>query len=221
MDSFVIVVAHGVGILPDHDQLMLLMSLLPILFIGIVLIANALDRRHVFGQQSRTVGLSVPLTAIAAGLSLGAAAIHFSVIREHLEEFALFGYAFIGLAWFQAIWALVYVLRGNARMALGGAAVNAGAVTVWLISRTFGLPFGSEAGVPEAVGFADLLATAFEVALIAVLAATLWPAWARRLARREMPIQRAFVLAVFCVATMVLLTVVAMAGTATHVAARL
>ena len=205
--------------LPEHDQLMIVASSLPLLLIATVLLANALDRRQLFGEDSRTVGSHVPLAAIAAGLSLGAAAIHFSVIREHLDEFAVFGYAFIGLAWFQTIWALVYVLAGNARIALVGAAVNGGAVSVWLISRIVGLPFGPGAGMPEVVGFGDLLATAFEVALIALLSATLSPAWASRLALREIPIQKAFVLVVFCVATMVLLTVVAMAGTATHAVA--
>ena len=219
MDDPAIVLSHGGGVLPEHDQLMMVVSLLPILLIATVLLANALDKRQFFSGQSRTVGPNVPLTAIAAGLSLGAAAIHFSVIQHHFEEFALFGYAFIGLAWFQAIWALVHVLRSDAPVALLGVAVNAGTVTVWLISRTVGLPIGPEAGVPEAVGFADLLATAFEVALIAVLTAALWPAWARRLALREMRVQKAFVLVVFCVATMVLLTVVAMAGTATHAVA--
>lgn len=216
-----IVVAHGGGILPEHDQLMMVVSSLPMLLIATVLLANALDRRWIFGEESRSVGLSVPLTAIAAGLSQGAAAIHFSVIQHHFEEFALFGYAFIGLAGFQAIWAMVHVLRGDARVAMLGAAVNAGAVVIWVVSRTAGLPIGPEPGLPEAVGFADLLATAFEVALIVVLVAALPSAWSPKVATSEMPIQKAFVLAAFCVTTVVLLTVVALAGAATHAVADL
>jgi hypothetical protein len=152
----------------------------------------------------------VPLIAIAASLSLGAAAIHFAAIESHFDEFAPYGFAFIGLAWFQAIWAQVYLLRPGRRAALIGAAVNVGVVGVWLISRAVGLPFGPEAGVPQAVGFPDLLATSFEMVLIGVLGTALLPASERRLALREMPIQKAFVLATFATGTVVAMTILAL-----------
>jgi hypothetical protein len=152
----------------------------------------------------------VPLSAIAAGLSLGAAAIHFAAIESHFNEFAPYGFAFIGLAWFQAIWAQVYLLRPGRRAALIGAAVNVGVVAVWLISRTVGLPFGPEAGIQQPVGFPDLLATSFEIVLIGALAAALLPAGERRLALRAMPIQKAFVLVAFATGTVVAMTIVAL-----------
>ena len=39
-----------------------------------------------------------------ATLSVAAAGIHFAVIQEHLQEFEPFGYLFLALAWFQALW---------------------------------------------------------------------------------------------------------------------
>ncbi len=211
MDGMVVVLGHAAGGMPNHDQVMMIMPIVPLLLIGAVVLANALDARGAFRGHEPVVGLGVPLTAIAAGLSLAAAAIHFAVIESHFDEFALYGYAFIGLAWFQAIWAQVYLLRGGRRLAILGAAVNAGVVVVWLISRTVGLPFGPEAGVPQPIGFADMVATSFEVLLVGVLAVSTAPALARALAVRELPIQKAFVLATFSIGTMVALTVVALA----------
>ena len=46
-------------------------------------------------------------------------------------------------------------------------AANLGVVVVWVFSRTTGLPIGPDAGQPEAVGVADVTATAFEIALVA------------------------------------------------------
>lgn len=210
MDGIVIVLAHAAGGMPDHHQIMMLGPILPLLLIGAVVLANALDARGAFARYDQIVGMGVPLTAIAAGLSLGSAAIHFAVIESHFTEFAPYGYAFIGLAWFQAIWAQVYLLRPGRRTALAGALVNLGVVAAWLVSRTVGLPFGPEAGVSQPIGFSDLLATAFEVLLIGVLAAALQPDLARRLALRQLPVQKAFVLATFCIATVIAMTILAL-----------
>lgn len=210
MGGFEVVLAHAGGMMPSHDQIMLLMPIVPLLLIGSVLLANALDGRGAFAGHAQIVGLGVPLVAIAAGLSLGAAAIHFSVVESHFDEFAPYGLVFLGVASFQVIWALVYLLRPGSRVALLGAAVNAGVVVAWLASRTIGLPFGPEAGIPQAPGFADLLATAFELLLIGILVAAMLPAVTRRMAAREMTVQKAFVLAAFCTATVIAMTAVAL-----------
>jgi hypothetical protein len=105
-----------------------------------------------------------------ATLSLGAAAIHFAVIREHFDEFWLFGLFFAGLGWYQALWALLYVLRPAVLTGLTAVLVNGGAVAMWVWTRTIGLPIGPEAGKVEAIGAPDLAATAFEVAMVLALA---------------------------------------------------
>jgi hypothetical protein len=110
------------------------------------------------------------LRAELALLSVGAAVIHFAVIAEHLDEWWLTGTFFIVVALFQLAWA-VAVLAWPSRLVYAvGAVVNALVVITWIVSRTTGVPVGPEAGEPEAVGFPDLLATGFEVLLVAIAA---------------------------------------------------
>ncbi|HEY3334803.1 MAG TPA: hypothetical protein VGK16_06140 [Candidatus Limnocylindrales bacterium] len=107
-----------------------------------------------------------------AALSLGAAAIHFAVIPDHLEEWWAFGLCFAGLGWFQAVWPIIYRDRPTRPLASLAVAVNFATVIVWAWSRTAGLPVGPEPGMPEAVGAADLVSTLLEVALVAGLLGT-------------------------------------------------
>lgn len=100
-------------------------------------------------------------------LSTSAAVIHFAVLWEHFEEFALFGVLFAATAVLQLSWASLVLLRPPSRpLLLAGAIGNAGLAGVWLLSRTAGLPIGPEPWTPEQVGVADVLATVFEVAIV-------------------------------------------------------
>lgn len=110
-----------------------------------------------------------------AALSVGAAAIHFAVIPEHFEEWVGFGLAFAVLGWFQVVWPFAYLDRPGRSLAWIAIAVNLATVGVWVWSRTAGLPVGPEPGMPEAIGAPDLVATAFELALVVGLAATQLP----------------------------------------------
>ncbi len=132
-----IVFAHGGGLI-GHEDMMFLLPTLPILLIGTIVVAIALQSRGILGPADRSVSLTSTFAAIAAGLSLGAAGIHFAVIQEHIADYFAFGLAFLGLAWFQAIWAQIYVMRRSAPLAILGAVINVGAVVVWLVSRTTG-----------------------------------------------------------------------------------
>lgn len=207
-----IVFAHGGGALPDHESLMFLMPTLPLMFIGTVIVAKALGKRGFLREDGRTVSLTAALAAIAAGLSLGAAAIHFAVIQDHLAQGIGYGLFFIGLAWFQAMWAQVYLLVRTATLAWVGVIVNAAVIVVWIVSRTTGLPFGPTPWVAEPIGTLDLFATAFEACLIAVLLPTIAPRRMPSLAVRRLAREQAFVLGAFCVLTIVLLATVALLG---------
>ena len=110
------------------------------------------------------------IAAPAAVLSLGAAAIHFAVIGEHLREFLLYGVLFVLVSWFQAWWAVQYVARPSRRLEWLALALNLGVVGVWVWSRTIGLPIAPAQGGTEVVGTADVIATVFEIALVALLA---------------------------------------------------
>ncbi|HUP83474.1 MAG TPA: hypothetical protein VM284_04705 [Candidatus Limnocylindria bacterium] len=205
------VFAHGgVGLLPDHEAIMFLMPALPALFVATVLIGAALDKRGTLGDAGRTVAVHTPLAIIAAVLSLAAAGIHFAVISEHLEEDVLFGVLFFALGWFQLVWAQVYVVWPRRSIAALAVLVNLGAVVVWIMSRTVGLPIGPEAWVPEQVGFSDVLASSLEIGIIGLMLPTLLgERYASALSAR-MPIQKAFVLSAFMVIAVGLLTAMAL-----------
>jgi hypothetical protein len=208
------VFAHGAshGALPDHESLMFLMPALPMMFIGTVVVAKALDKRGLLGT-ARSVDMTTALAAIAAALSLGAAAIHFAVVQEHLAEYFLFGLLFIALGWFQAIWAQVYLLRRNPPVAWVAIAVNLGTIAVWVVSRTVGLPFGPDAWEPEAMGALDLISTIFELLLVGILLPTVAPRRFPKLAARRLHYEQAFVLGSFCVVTVGLVATIVLMGT--------
>jgi hypothetical protein len=205
------VFAHGgLGLLPDHEALMFLMPVLPALFVATVVAGAALDRRGTLGAAGRTVATHVPLAVIAAALSLAAAGIHFAVITEHLEEYVLFGVLFFALAWFQLMWAQIYLVWPRPSVATLGIVVNLGAVLVWAMSRTTGLPIGPQPWVPEQLGFADLLASSFEIGIIGLLLPTLLRDRFGQVLDAQMPVQKAFVLASFMVIAVGLLTAMAL-----------
>lgn len=115
------------------------------------------------------------LARTVAGLaSAGAAAIHFAVFPAHLSESLAEGAFFAALAAFQVLWALALWQWQRWQLLSLGALVNAGAVLLWLVTRTTGLPFGPGAGVAEPVGLAGMLTIALE---LAVCVSVLW--WLR------------------------------------------
>jgi hypothetical protein len=202
------VFAHG-GLI-DHEAIMFLMPLLPALLVVTIVIAAWLDKRGYLGAAGRMVSAYAPIAVIAAGLSLAAAGIHFAVISEHLEVDVAEGVFFFGIGAFQAIWAQAYLLRDSRRVAQVAAVVNVAVVAIWIVSRTVGLPIGATPWVPEPVGFADLLATSFEIGLVALLLPRLVPGRFANWLSTDVPAQKAFVLAGFSVVAVVLLTSVAL-----------
>ena len=121
----------------------------------------------------------------AAAASVGAAVIHFAYAPTHLEEDALHGAFFLTAGWVQL--AIAFALaRWHTRRStwVVAAAVNAGVVALWVLTRTVGLP-GDD---PEAVGFPDVLATILEVAVVAAALVALRPALARRPTPRLHPV---------------------------------
>ena len=109
-------------------------------------------------------GREVPLAL--ATLSLGAGAIHFAVTSGHFAEYWVFGVFFAVLAWFQAIWAVLYALRPRRLLGFTALLVNAGTVALWLWTRTIGVPIGPNAGELEPIGAPDVAATSFEAAIV-------------------------------------------------------
>ena len=119
--------------------------------------------------------------AVAAACLLGAEGIHTAVIAEHFTEWWAEGVFFLALSVLEGGLAAALLLT-PARPACQAAVVTSIAtIAVWAWSRTTGLPIGPEAGYPEPVGRADVVATLLE----ALTAVALAPAILRnRLATR-------------------------------------
>lgn len=128
--------------------------------VSVVPFATSMSELHV---DSRLV--------VAATASAGAAAIHFGVISEHVDEYWLFGLFFFVSGVAQLGWAIIVVLRPLKPFIALGVVGNAGIIGLWIVSRTAGIPFGPDRGVPEAVGVADVIASALEGLLVA---STVW-----------------------------------------------
>lgn len=148
-------------------------------FIGILL-----QTRSLLGPQGSLVGLDRWLVLPLATLSLGVGLIHAAVVGDHFAESTFSGLFFVIVAVFQLSWAVMFARRPQVTLASLGLVVNGLVVGVWLVTRTVGLPFGEHPGIPEPMATVDLLATLFEVLIVAGTAALVLPAF-RGLAKRS------------------------------------
>jgi hypothetical protein len=128
------------------------------------------------GGQGRTGPATIQpyLLGGLAALSVGAAAIHFAVVFEHFEEYALYGVFFLVISWAQLIWPAVLLWRPARLWLWLGIAGNAVILAVYIASRTVGLPFGPDLHDAESVGALDVVSCVLEAGLIAGCAALLW-----------------------------------------------
>jgi hypothetical protein len=110
---------------------------------------------------------------ILAGLSAGAALIHFAAAPSHYVELGDLGAGFIVAAAFQAAWTRWCLAGPSRRTAIVGIAANLAIVGAWTYTRVFGLPVGPFAGGPEPVGFPDAASVVFELLLVIGLLAGL------------------------------------------------
>lgn len=104
-----------------------------------------------------------------AGLSAGAAVIHFAMTPIHAsvgwEEPLMFAAA----GWFQLVTAAMALLgRGGRRLLQAVIVANVAFIGVWAWSRIAGLPIGETPGVAEEVGAIDAATVALQVGIIAV-----------------------------------------------------
>lgn len=113
---------------------------------------------HVARVDDRRLGL--------AGALIGAGAIHVAVVPEHLEEWAAAGLFFVLLAALQVVVGLGVLVRPGRLVWVASLAVTVGPILLWGVSRTVGLPFGPEPGVPEALGMGDLACAVLELAAV-------------------------------------------------------
>jgi hypothetical protein len=116
--------------------------------------------------------------------SQGDEATDIAEISTHFEGYWVFGAFFFSVAWFQVATAITLVALPAHRLFVIVAVVNLVVIGSWIWSRTAGLPIGPEAGGPETIGAADLLATVLEALLVAWALAVRIPAIGSRQASR-------------------------------------
>jgi hypothetical protein len=121
--------------------------------------------------NERTVGRY--LRWVLAVLSLGAGVIHFAVAGEHYDLSWAHGTFFAVVAWLQLSFAIAVVMRPTRRLLTAGVLLNTGILGVWVMSRVWGAPFGSNPWTPEDIGWADGLSSAFELGIVILALAVL------------------------------------------------
>jgi hypothetical protein len=105
--------------------------------------------------------------------SLGAGLVHFSVVREHLDEWWLYGVFFIGLGTLQVLWAVATLARDSVPFPRLIVLASTMTLVLWAVTRTVGLPVGPEPGQAESAGLSDVVAGVLEVVVVlSVVAAT-------------------------------------------------
>jgi hypothetical protein len=121
--------------------------------------------------NERTVGRY--LRWLLAALSLGAGVIHFAVSGEHYDLSWTHGAFFAVVAWLQLSFAIAVVLRPTRRLLTAGVLLNTGILGVWVMSRVWGAPFGSNPWTPEDIGWSDALSSGFELGIVLMALAVL------------------------------------------------
>ncbi|MEP6639847.1 MAG: hypothetical protein ABJC39_10900 [Chloroflexota bacterium] len=106
------------------------------------------------------------LVLIMAGLSAGAAVIHFAAAPGHYAEIGGLAIGFVASGGFQAVWVKACLAGPSSRTMTIGIVVNLAIVAAWAYTRTVGLPVGEFAGSPEPIGLPDGASVVFELLLV-------------------------------------------------------
>ncbi|MFJ3302108.1 hypothetical protein ACIPSA_03095 [Streptomyces sp. NPDC086549] len=120
-------------------------------------------------SQATPVASAPDLLRVAVVASVAAGLIHYAVVPEHRQEWWAAGLFFTLLGAFEIVWAAVAWFDDRSPVLWLGILANVATLVVWTVSRTAGLPFGPEAGEPEAVGALDVVCDLAELAVVIVL----------------------------------------------------
>ena len=126
-------------------------------------------------------GVRTAVVVAVTGSAL-AGLIHAAAAKEHNGDRTLF-WMFVACAVAQLAWAAVVVKWTTRRVLLTGIVINGGAVLVWFLSRTTGIPFIDTLRQREAVAGQDLAGAVYAAASVAAAIVVL----ARPVARRTLP----------------------------------
>lgn len=122
--------------------------------------------------KSGTLGANAAVYAGTA-LLMVAGLVHLWMMPGHFGDWWAYGTFYLGAALMQGLFAVALLRWPAQRLAFLGVWINLGIVLVYMLSRTSGIPFGPHAGVAEAAGALDMVATASEVGVIVLLVSLL------------------------------------------------
>lgn len=140
-------------------------AVLVAVFVAVVLLLASVRIRLLREEGLASEYRASPYVVMAFG-SLLAAATHAVVIREHVDEAALYGAFFIAVTIAQVLFAAIVMVRPDRALLCLGAIGNAAIVVLWVVTRTAGIPLGPKAGEVEPVGLLDILAAVTELAIV-------------------------------------------------------
>jgi hypothetical protein len=119
-------------------------------------------------------------TWLAVLCLFGAEVIHTAVLPAHWRSWAAAGVFFAVISVAEGLLAAALLVVPSRRLAWSAIGLSGVTVLVWLVSRSYGLPFGPNAWRPELVAVPDSIATVFEVVTagaLVPLATNRAPAW--------------------------------------------
>jgi hypothetical protein len=156
------------------QRLLKLEAALGLATLGLVVVAAASLRNPASPREDSPSTLSLQLLTLAAALlSMAAALIHFAVIKEHLDEYWLYGVFFVVVAVAQLSWPFLVLWQPSKLVFWLGATGNLLIALFFVITRTIGTLIGPDASEPARLGFGDTTTTAYEVAIVLVVGAIL------------------------------------------------
>lgn len=119
-------------------------------------------------KETSLAGVAAAVYA-AAVLSLVAAAVHLWVAPGHFEVWWGYGAFFLAAASAQGLFAVALLRWPGRTLSLAGIFGNLAIVSLYVVSRTAGVPFGPHAGRAEEAGVIDMSTTAVELATVVFL----------------------------------------------------
>jgi hypothetical protein len=124
------------------------------------------------GAPRRPFALSTPGQVTLAVLSGAAGVIHLAMVPSHWGSSVVEGAGFALMGWAQVVIAVLLLASPSRALLRVTMLVNVLAIGAWAVSRTWGLPFGENAGHAHDAEFIDLVCVALEIAL--VIGAAVW-----------------------------------------------
>lgn len=126
---------------------------------------RAPSRMRADGARTAATDLRQIVAAVAL---FGCAAIHLAAIPDHLDHWVVASAFFLTLAVAEVAGGILLLGRPGVNVLVALAALSAVPLVLWAWSRTAGLPFGPDSGVPEPLGLADAAASLLELGTLVI-----------------------------------------------------